>query len=156
VYLSPFLPLNCILSGQEFVQACFDDVRVNCKRPHSVCKTKISGPVHFEASAPRHDPAYTARPRAKSNPSVALEILHSKQVVFAGETFRTERSGGCPGRSQSDCDIQNVAGSVADPKSNQAKVHDTSNGIFRSSEKSLGMRFRTFMFGKEGVGVQIA
>jgi hypothetical protein len=148
VYLSPFLPLNCILSGQEF--ACFDDVGVNCKRPHSVCKTKISGPVHFEASAPRHDPDHTARPRAKSNPSVALEILHSKQVVFAG---------GCPCRSQSDCDIQNVAGSVfgsADPKSNQAKVHDTSNGIFRSSEKSLGMRFRTFMFGKEGAGVQIA
>ena len=140
------MPLNCIVSGQEFVQACFDDVRVNRKRPHSVCKTKISVPVHFEASAPRHDAAYTARPRAKSNPSVAMEILHSKQVVFAG----------CPGRSQSDCDIQNVAGSVADPKSNQAKVHDTSNGIFRSSEKSLGMRFRTFMFRKEGTGVQIA
>ena len=77
-----------------------------------------------------------------------MEILHSKQVVFAG---------GCPGRSQSD--KENVADSVfgsADPKSNQAKVHDTSNFIFRSSEKSLGMRFRTFMFGKEGGGVEIA
>ena len=149
------------------MQACFDDVGVNCKHPYSVSQPKIFGPVHLEAWAPLEplepmSPAFRARPaalptgfiRTRSNPihpSVAMEILHSKQVVFPGSC------SGRPVKSQS----ENSAGlefgksSSADPKSNQAKVHATTNGISRSSEKSFGIRFRTFMFAKEGAGVAV-
>jgi len=67
--------------------------------------------------------------RISSNP-VAVEILKPKQG-FAGVYTGKPNS------------------SSADPNSNQAKVHDTSKDILRSSsQKSFGLRFRTFILGK--------
>ena len=76
---------------------------------------------------------YPARPhplRVSSNP-VAAEILKPKQVGFAGDYTGKPNS------------------SSADPNSNEAKVHETSKDILRSSsKKSFGLLFRTFILGK--------